>query len=211
MSITINDYTFNKLQQWQINYLKENYQKQKLVELEQALGLCDETIYRMLKALGLKRQRFYYRVLPNTEEVQKDLANPYLSHVKIADKYNCTPDAVAQQRKRKKLGVRRNIGRTMLEENVANVLNELDLAFIEQKRIKQWSIDFYLGNKICLDVHGNWIHKKNIVIERDNRKIIDLRLWGYFYIVVHEKEIDQTKEIIIQRIGEYFTWLKQEN
>lgn len=211
MSLTINNLTFNKLQQWQVDYLKENYQKQKLTELEQALGICGETIYRILKALNLKRQRFYYRVLPDTEEVYKDLSNPYLSHVKIAAKYNCTPDAVAQQRKRKGLSVRKNVSRTMLEEKIAKILQELDIAFHEQKRIGKWSIDFYLGNKICLDVHGTWIHNKPIAIERDSRKTLELSQLGYKYIVIHEDEIELAKKIIQSKTRKYFSWIKQEH
>jgi very-short-patch-repair endonuclease len=210
MALTINGMTFNKLQQWQVDFLKENYQKLKLSDLIKELRMCDETIYRLLKALNLKRERMWYRKLPNTNEVKKDLENPYLSHVKIADKYSVTPDVVAQRRKRSGLSVRRNVGRTRLEEKIASVLDELDIVFHEQKRISKWSIDFYLGNKVCVDVHGEYIHSKPIAKDRDRRKTTWLQENGYKYIVIHEDVIKSSKEILINELGEMFPWIKQE-
>ena len=207
MSLIINGFVFNKLLQWQVDYLIQNYQQQKLSDLTQTLGMCDETIFRLLKALNLKRERHFYRVLPSTQAVNEDLANPYLSHVKIAKKYNTTPDVVAQRRKRKGLSVRRNVGRTLLEEEIISILTKMDIVFLEQKRIGKWSIDFYLGNKICLDVHGAWAHTKELVKERDINKHIELQAWGYQYIVIWESEIEQAEKIIRKNIKEYFTWL----
>ncbi len=204
----INGYIFNKLQQWQIDYLKDHYQD-KITDIEITLGICDETIYRLLKALNINRSRLWYRVLPDTPEVQNDLKNPYLSHVKIAKKYNTTPDVVAQRRKRKGLQVRRNVGRTLLEEEIVRILDKLDIVYHEQKRIGKWSCDFYLGNKIIIDIHGEWAHNKEIVIERDSRKKQELEELQYNYLVILEKDLGIAEKLITQYLKDKFIWLME--
>lgn len=171
--------------------------------------MCDETIYRLLKALNIDRKPIVYRKLPDTKEVREDLANPYLSHVKIADKYNVTPDVVAQRRKRAGLSVRRNVERTRLEEHIASVLDKMDVVYHEQKRIDKWSIDFYLGNHICLDIHGAYIHSKPIAQDRDVRKKKWLQKNGYQYIVIHEDVIEFAEEILYNILGDIFKWIRQ--
>lgn len=210
MALIVNGIIFNKLQQWQVDFLKENCQQLKLTELKEHLGICEETIYRLLKALNLKRKRMWYRKLPNNIDVNKDLANPYLSHVKIADKYNVTPDVVAQRRKRAGLSVRRNVSRTRLEEKIASILDNLDIVYKEQKRIGKWSIDFYLGNKICLDVHGIYMHSKLIAKDRDNRKKEWLIKNGYQYIIIWEDQIENAIEILQNRLGDIFKWINKQ-
>jgi len=140
----INGFTFNKIEQWQVDYLKENYHL-KITDLMKALQLCDETIYRMLNALEIKRERLRKISIPHDEEAKNLMLNPYLSHVKIADRYNCSPEAVAKRRQLLGVTVRRNMSSTRLEDKVSSALDELDFVYTFQKKIDKWSIDFYLG------------------------------------------------------------------
>lgn len=191
-----NGYKFHKISDWHMNYIKENHHL-KMSELKEATGIkSDETICRMLEALGIERERHYARKLPNTPEVIADLKNPYLSHVKIADKYGVHETAVGHRRKAIGVSVRRNMGPTRLEDEIESVLDELDLAYIPQKQIKQWSIDFYLGRKYCIDVHGEWAHTRKKMPERDARKRQELEEMGYKYLVIHESEIENAKNTI---------------
>lgn len=193
----INGYKFNSLEQWQVDYLKENYQ-QKLSDLESHLGLCDETLYRLFKALEIKRERLWKLSIPHTEEAESLMKNPYLSHVKIADKYGCTPEAVAKRRQLLGVTVRRNMSTTRLEDVMIKILEELDLAYIYEKQIGKWSIDFYLGCKYCIDVHGAWAHSKEKVVERDQRKVTWLIENGYKYLAIEEFEMDSAVEKVKQ-------------
>jgi len=193
----INGYKFNKLEQWQVDYLKENYQE-KLTDLQDHLGLCDETLYRLLKALEIKRSRLWKISIPHTEEAENLMRNPYLSHVKIADKYGCTPEAVAKRRQLLGVTVRKNVSPTRLEDAIAKILDDLDLVYVYEKQIEKWSIDFYLGCKHCIDVHGTWAHSKQQVIERDERKVNWLQENGYRYLVVKESEMDSAIEKVKQ-------------
>lgn len=207
MSMIINNILFNDTEQWQIDYIKKHF-NDKITDIEKAVGFSDWKIDRLMKALDIKRTRHWHRVIPDTPEVLADLANPYLSHVKIADKYNCTPDAVAQQRKRRGLSVRRSVSRTRLEEKIAVILDELDIAYHEQKRIDKWSVDFYLGDKTIVDVHGEYIHSKDIAKERDKNKKSFLEKSGYLYIEILEKDIDNGRKILVENLKDKFKWLK---
>jgi len=199
MSTTINGVTFNKqITQEQIIFVQKNYNLMKLTELQEYLNLCDETVYRLLKALGLKRQRMYRRKIPNTPEAIDMLKDPYLSHVKLADLWGCSESAVGHKRKAMGVSVRRNVSMNRLEEKLKVILDDLDLAYIYEKRINQWSIDFYLGQKYCIDIHGSWAHSFEKQIQRDQRKIKELTSLGYHYCIILEENIDTAKETILQ-------------
>ena len=201
MSLTVNGKVFNGLTLEQVEYLKENYTK-RITDLESELNLCGESIKRILKALGIKRERLWKRTIPDTEEAWNDLKNPYISHVKLAKKYGCTETAVASMRKRHGFGVRR-VGLTQLEESIADILKKLDIAYHVQYRIDKWSLDFYLGHKICIDIHGNWSHSKDLQIDRDIRKVEWMRSNGYFYLVIKEDDLLDLKSVI-EIINDFF-------
>lgn len=195
MSLIINGMLFNNLDQKQVEFLSENYSKYKMSELKEMTGLCDETIYRIFKAKGIQRTRMYKIYLPQTEEVENKLKNPYLSHVLIAKEYNVTESCVAIRRKALGIKPRRGLCRTSLEQKLASDLDKLDIAYTEQKRITKWSFDFYLGNKTLLDIHGDWSHSKPTQMKRD----VDKTKWAienkYSYMVVFEdfENIDAIK------------------
>jgi very-short-patch-repair endonuclease len=192
----INGYEFNnKISEEKIEWLKINYHL-KIEELEKELQLCDETIYKILKALGIERKRLRKLSIPHNEEAKQLLLNPYISHVKIAEKYNCTPEAVAKRRILLGVGVRRNCGMNRLEEKIKIILENLDLAYIYEKRIGTFSIDFYLGLKYCIDVHGTWAHAKDKQIEIDGRKEVFLKDNGFKYLAIHENQIENAEEML---------------
>lgn len=193
--IEINGVTFKKITEEQVEWLKRNHDL-KLKEIEQGMGISGETVYKLLKALGIKRERHYKRYLPNDEEAMKDLLNPYMSHVKIAEKYGVHETTVGHRRKELGVGVRRNMAPTRLEEAIEKILEELDYAYVPQKMINQWSIDFYMGQKTCIDVHGEWAHTRKGMPERDKRKREELESLGYRYLVIHERELEQAKDMI---------------
>lgn len=193
--VKINGVRFNKPTQEQVDWLKANY-AMKLADLERHMGLSDETITRMLKALGIERKRLWKVYLPFTPEVDAELRNPYLSHVKIASKYGVHESTVAARRRNMGIRVRRCVGSTRIEDRVEEMLKDLDLAYVPQKRVGRWSIDFYLGRGYCIDVHGTWAHQLPLVLERDVRKRRDLEAMGFKYLVLHEARLDDAVELI---------------
>lgn len=193
--IEINGCKFNKINEKDVDWFKNNLHL-KWVDVCKGTGISDETARRLLKALGIKRERHWKRYLPNDEEAMADLLNPYMSHVKIAEKYGVHETTVGHRRKELGVGVRRNMAPTRLEEAIEQLLVELDYAYVPQKMINQWSIDFYMGQKTCIDVHGEWAHTRKGMPERDNRKRKELEAMGYRYLVIHESELDQAKQAI---------------
>lgn len=77
----------------------------------------------------------------------------------------------------------------MPEKQVAKILDDLDLVYQNPKQIDKWSIDFYLGRKHCIDVHGTWSHSIEKVKDRDRRKSKYLKFSGYKYLVINEIEL----------------------
>lgn len=191
--VEVNGKKFNKINEEQVEWFKNNIHL-KWVDLLKGVGISDDTGRRLLKALGIKRERHWKRYLPNTPEAMEDLLNPYMSHVKIAEKYGVHETTVGHRRKELGVGVRRNMETmNLLEEKLAEILDELDYAYIPQKKINQWSIDFYMGQKTCIDVHGEWAHTRKGMPERDARKAKELEELGYHYLVIHETELEHAK------------------
>lgn len=142
----IGNKTFKNIDQWQIDYIVKNFNR-KLYEVGEETGIDPRRVGEIIKLLGIKRERHRKIYLPQTEEVEKELRNPYLTHVEIAVKYGVTDTCVAKRRKELNVKVRKRNYDTLIERQVENLLLDMDLAYIKQKRIDRWSIDFYLGKK----------------------------------------------------------------
>ncbi len=186
--------TFKNINQWQVDYIKENYQD-KLTDIAEVIGVDHRRVGEIINLLELKRKRHWKLYLPKTKAVEKELKNPYLSHVELANKYNVSETCVAKRRKELGVNVRRKNYGTMPEKQVAKLLDELDLVFQNPKQISNWSIDFYLGCKHCIDVHGTWSHSKQKVKERDIRKSEYLNNSGYKYLVITEEELSDNNNV----------------
>ena len=131
------------------------------------------------------------------------LLNPYLSHIQIAQEYGVSDSCVALRRKELDAKVRKKNSDTLPELAVAKILDSLDIVYFKQKRIDKWSIDFYLGRKHCIDVHGEWAHSKLVVQDRDHRKKLYLEEEGFSYLVIREKELNNSE--LVKRKIEKFT------
>ncbi|MDQ0245760.1 very-short-patch-repair endonuclease [Bacillus fengqiuensis] len=195
MAVKIGNKTFKNIDQWQIDYIVKNFNR-KLHEVGEETGIDPRRVGEIIKLLGIKRERHRKIYLPQTEEVEKELRNPYLTHVEIAVKYGVTDTCVAKRRKELNVKVRKRNYDTLIERQVENLLLDMDLAYIKQKRIDRWSIDFYLGKKHCIDVHGEWSHSIKKVKERDERKQIYMSENGYKYLIIHERELKNLNGVV---------------
>ncbi|WP_232490104.1 endonuclease domain-containing protein [Neobacillus cucumis] len=160
------------------------------------LDLYQRRVGEIIKLLGIKRVRHKKVYLPQTKEVEIELRNPYLTHVEIAAKYGVTDTCVAKRRKELEVKVRKRNFDTLIEQQVEQLLLDLDLVYFKQKKIDRWSIDFYLGKKHCIDVHGRWSHSLNKVKERDIRKQIFMSENGFKYLIIHERELADLKGVM---------------
>ena len=198
MPVKIGNRNFKNIDPWQVDFIKNNFQL-KLTEIEAKIDIDYRRVGEIINLLGLQRQRHWKIYLPKTDAVLEELKNPYLSHVEIAEKYGVSDACVAKRRKELNVSVRKKNHDTLIEQKVEILLIDLDLAYLKQKRIDKWSIDFYLGKKYCLDVNGTWSHSLPIVKDRDSRKKAFLHSEGYHYLTIDEielKKMDRVKEKI---------------
>ena len=89
---------------------------------------------------------------------------------------------------------------SLAEYKLANILDELDLLYKDHHTIENWSVDFYLGQKIIIEVQGDYWHSDEQRVERDKRKKEDLESKGYRVLHIWESElenIDKVKEKIM--------------
>jgi hypothetical protein len=167
--VKVGNRTFRNIHQWQVDYIREHYQE-KFTEIADAIDVDYRRVGEIINLLGLKRERHWKIYLPKTAEVKEKLMNPFLSHVEIAKEYGVTETCVAKRRKELGVGIRKKNFQTLPEKEVAELLDILDIIYINPKQIGKWSVDFYLGCKYCIDVHGDYFHSKPKVIDRDKRK-----------------------------------------
>lgn len=201
MAVTIGNRTYRNIEQWQVDFIVKHADR-KLKDIGKEINIDERRVGEILKLLGIKRTRHRKIYLPKTAEVEQELKNPYLSHVEIAIEYGVSDTCVTKRRKELNVKVRKKNYDTLLEQQVEQMLLSLDLAFIKQKRIDKWSIDFYLGRKYCLDVHGKWAHSLKKIKERDKRKLLFMEESCYKYLVIHEEEL-ANKEKVLQKIKEF--------
>jgi G:T-mismatch repair DNA endonuclease (very short patch repair protein) len=192
--IDIGGHHYKYVTQEQFEYIKEHFEDQ-VSDIAEAIGLDSQRVSDIIIRAGL-RDRLYKRFIPEDPKgYNDDLKDPYLSHAELGKKYGVSESLIALHRKQRGYGVRRKNYDTIPELVVTEILDELDLAYIHPKQIGKWSIDFYLGNKVCIDVNGSWSHSLDHVIERDTRKNIELREQGYKYLIIDEVFI-KDKELV---------------
>jgi very-short-patch-repair endonuclease len=192
--IKIGERTFKNIEQWQIDYITKNYTK-KFTEIASEINMDYRRVGEIINLLGIKRDRHWKVYLPKNKEVEEKLRNPFLSHVEIAQEYGVSDSCVAMRRKNLGINVRRKNFDTLIEKEVAKILDDLDLVYGQQKRIDKWSIDFYLGRKHCIDVHGNWSHNLDKAKDRDIRKTKFLKENNFSYLVIYEDELSNLKKV----------------
>lgn len=130
----------------------------------------------------------------DNEDFLWDLTNPYYTNYNIGKKWDIHPDTAGNWRKRLigkiHYSPKDEFSITYIEDKVRDLLLELDLAFFFQHTIGKWSIDFYLGNKKCVEVQGKRFHTREKTIEKDKRKKEELEKLGYSILYLKESVIN---------------------
>ena len=191
--------------QAKVDWLKENYNKT-YAEMEEYLGCCEEVIRIKINELGLKRTSKYrpFKINPEDESFWGAVDNPRLTAPDIVemfkDKYGIGESRIHQLRKER--GIKLQIDTlshfSSAEKKVQSILDEQDLAYFHSKRIGKFTVDFYLGHHLCIEVQGEYWHSKQDRIERDARKEKFLKENNYKILYVWEDSI--SKEEILEFI-----------
>ena len=192
-----------------INWLKENY-NMTYKEMREHLGICDETIRVKINELGLKRTTRYrpFKLDMDDKEFLADLENPRLTAPDIVekykDKYGIGESRIHQLRKERdiKLQVNTLDRESSGQKKVREILDNLDIAYIKEKRIEKYHIDFYLGFKGCIEVQGSYWHSREDRKLRDIRKKKYLKENGYKVLYIWDNEMDKAEESILEFLKE---------
>lgn len=170
-------------------------QSKSINEISKILNQQEHTIESKLWMLGLtdklpkkiRRKNMPYE----NEDFMKDYLNPYISHSSIEKKYGIKASTISNWR-------RRDFGKNFLQNNtilnyntsyelkVKEILEELDIAYIQQKQIDKYKVDFYLGQKLCIECDGVYYHK--IKLEHDLQREYFFNNNGYYCL--HLTDID---------------------
>lgn len=188
-----------------IEWLKENYNLT-YKEMESHLELDSETIRMKLKELNLQRTTKYrpFKIDMNDLEFISDLDNPRLTAPDIVekykDKYGIGESRIHQLRKERGIKLQINTLERIssTEKEVMEILDSIDVIYLREKRIGKYSVDFYLGFKICIEAQGGYWHNKPCRKETDARKKEHLESLGYKIIYVWENAVD--KEYIVTEL-----------
>ena len=136
----------------------------------------------------------------------EDMLNQDFSHTFIASKYGLSVDAVSNFRKKyfghKHKLVSQSNCKTSLELEVESLLDSIDLCYFYHKEINGYEIDYYLGQKIIIEVQGKYWHNNNnkIHLEKDKKKKKCLENLGYNIIYISEDDLKNKKEEIVKNI-----------
>lgn len=194
-----------KWKQSDIDWLKDNYNLNYKV-LNKHLQMDNETIRLKILELGLERDSKYrpFKIDMTDAEFLSDLDNPRLSAPDIVqkykDKYGIGESRIHQLRKESGLKLQINtLERTSsAEAKVMEILDELDIVYNKEKRVGRYSIDLYLGMKICIEVQGEYWHNKPDRKATDERKRKYLEKRGYRILYLWENQLENAKEDIVR-------------
>lgn len=192
-----------------LDWLKDNYNKT-YKEMREHLGICEETIRVKLKELGIERTSRYrpFKLDMNDKEFLADLENPRLTAPDIVekykDKYGIGESRIHQLRRERdiKLQVNTLDRESSGEKQVREILDNLDIAYIREKMIGKYHIDFYLGFKGCIEVQGSYWHSREDRKFRDIRKKKYLKENGYEVLYIWDNEMDKAEENILKFVKE---------
>lgn len=164
---------------------------------------------------GYKEKKKYPEFpLQPSEDLLKLLNNPRLNAHEISMKTGYSPYKIQQYRRESlkdfKLKKNYNYDFSTDELILLKIIESLDLAAVPHKQIGKFVVDFYLGHRGCIEMHGRKWHSKEEHIKKDNEKIEELLKMGYKVLVIYDNELDNPDEIK-QKIKEFWLTLNPVN
>lgn len=182
-----------------------------ITEISKKIKVNERTISNFLKSQGIKPNRanpkYKKEIMLNNEDFKKDYENLLLSPTYISSKWDIDHKTIQIWRKQDygdyTHRVNGALARTRPEQEFEDILFNLEIPYFYQWQIDNWTIDYYLGNKICVEINGVYWHSIDKTLEKDERKLSDLKDKGYTVINFTEYEIYNEKNKVIQIIKEH--------
>lgn len=189
-------------------YIRNNSAKKDAKQIAKELNRNKDTVRKYIVEEQLVTRHTLFKHLIVQEDFKKDFYNPSLSHAYVGRKYNVR-DWTIRKWRLKEIGNYKQMTDTFLcksvpEIKVEEVLEDLDLAYMYEKQIMNWKVDYYLGNKTIIEVQGEYWHSLEKVKEKDERKFTELKDNGYTIIEIWENEVNDIELIktkILNQMG----------
>lgn len=189
-------------------FILEYYQKLTVSEIAKAINKNRKTVYDYIEknalSAPLSRFNFYYK---ENEDFKKDFENPALSSSYVGKKYGFNDSYIGAKRK-ELIGDYKSMINTFLCKSVPelqfeDIMEEIDLTFFYEYKINKWKCDYYLGQKIIVEIQGEYWHSLDKVKEKDDRKFQELLDLGYTIITFNETSLENknfVKEVVFKTI-----------
>ncbi len=203
-------------QEEELEYLRKNAGKKTLKEMSEELGKNDWVISKQLNKMNIA-VRLGKRVLaPETEEFERDIGNPALSHAALGRKYEVSSGTIKKWRDERFDSFQQMtdtyLCKSTSEMEFEEILRELNLSYLYEAKIDKWKVDYDLGFKFLVEIQGSYWHdrvEKNI--KKDERKFKELQEKGYNILVIwdydlkdKEKVKNQLLKCMKKCVNEYF-------
>ena len=199
----------SKLNYEQRLFVLNNCDKYTNKEFEEMFSIKERTIREFLnkhdkKALKADQRIYKKEDYLKNEEFKNDYFNLTYSDSYVAQKYGLSYKTLHSWRiedigdDRKRLA--RSLKKTEPESIFEDYLYDLEIPFFYEWKIDNWSIDYYLGQKICIEINGDFWHSRDKDIDKDNRKKQYLESKGYALYSFTESEIINNKDYIYNEL-----------
>lgn len=178
-------------------------------EFEEMFSIKERTIREFLnkydkKALKADQRIYKKEDYLKSEEFKNDYFNLTYSDSYVAQKYGLSyktlhgwrVEDIGDDRKR----LAKSLKKTEPESIFEDYLYDLEIPFFYEWKIDNWSIDYYLGQKICIEINGDFWHSRDKDIDKDNRKKQYLESKGYTLYSFTESEIINNKVYIYNEL-----------
>lgn len=201
------------LVEWKdIEYIKENLLKKSLLEISKNLNKDLKTIKTFINVFTLYNDLNCDSIMCSEMKNSfiQDMENSELSNTYIGNKYGISLESIRTYRlenfgERAKLSSQ-SYSKTTIELELESILDTLDLCYFYHKKIVNYEIDYYIGQKIIIEVQGKYWHSENKTIkkynpiEADNKKKKVLEENGYIVLQLKEDDIKNNKKNIAKLI-----------
>ena len=143
--------------------------------------------------------------------LKDDLLNPELTNTFLSKKYGVSTTVITKYRN--EFGSRdsrtdAHLCKSAAEIDFEEILKTLDLAYLYHKNVLGFEADYYLGQKLVVEVQGDYWHTKDQQrIDADNNKKVTLESKGYVVLQIWEKDINKSPRKVADNVMS--TYLKQ--
>ena len=134
--------------------------------------------------------------------------NPMMSNSALSRKYGLSYETIRILRNEHygKIDIRANnfYNKSSAEVDFEEILKTLDLAYFYQKDILGYKVDYYLGQKIIVEVQGDYWHTKarnnRNVQQTDYKKKTTLENKGYTVLQIWENDIKNNPQKVAETV-----------